>query len=67
MKLRDYMAANGLTAKAFAESVGSTEFAVTKWVRGERRPSESFMARIADVTGGEVMPNDFFDLTKGAA
>lgn len=67
MKLRDYMTSRDLTAKAFAETIGATEFAVTKWLRGERRPSGDLMMRIVDATDGAVTPNDFFDLPERAS
>lgn len=59
MKLAKFMKENRLTDAAFANLVGSTEFAVGKWRRGERTPRRSSMQRILLATAGAVTPNDF--------
>lgn len=63
MTLAEYMKGNRLTDVEFAALVGSTEFAVGKWRRGERTPREAFMRKIMSATGGAVTPNDFIQLS----
>jgi hypothetical protein len=38
---------------------GCTEFAVRKWVSGERTPRPKMQALIMDFTAGAVTPNDW--------
>jgi hypothetical protein len=60
MKIQTYMTANKISPEAMAELVGGvTESGVRKWVYGERIPRPDQLRRIAEVTNGEVMPNDF--------
>lgn len=60
MRLRDYLAAHHLTARSFGETIQVSEFAIGKYVRGERIPRPAIMARISDATDGRVRANDFF-------
>ena len=62
MKLRQYIAEEGVTVGDFAKRVGASEGAVVKWCRGERIPGRDMMHRIARATRGYVRPDDFFDL-----
>jgi transcriptional regulator with XRE-family HTH domain len=60
MKIQAYMTANKISAEAMAELIGGvTESGVRKWVYGERIPRPDQLRRIAEITKGEVMPNDF--------
>ena len=61
MKLQAYLAGKRITHRQFAELVGSTEFAVHKWVTGERIPRPKWMRVIAEKTGGIVTAKDFHD------
>lgn len=59
MKLSLYLKTKQVSIADFAASVGSSPFAVQKWLRGERTPRDVFMRRIMQVTEGAVSPNDF--------
>jgi len=61
MKIAEWLEAENLTNIAFAERVGVSESAVSKWRRGKRLPRDPrVIGRIADVTGGAVTANDIF-------
>ncbi|ORE90498.1 2-oxoglutarate dehydrogenase E1 component [Stappia sp. 22II-S9-Z10] len=60
MKLIDYLARNHLTARAFAPVIGLSVGGISKILSGERHPRRETVSNIARVTGGQVMPNDWF-------
>lgn len=60
--LRKWRVSNGLTLEAAAEQVGTSRQVWSDWERGRRRPSQSLMIEIYTLTGGNVVPNDFYDL-----
>ena len=53
--------------KAFAAEIGVTEPALSRYIRNSQIPTRKIMARIIVVTGGEVTPNDFYDMAPEAA
>ena len=60
MKLSDFMTASGLDDDQMAALLGGcSAHAVKKWRYGERLPRPEQLRRIAEVTDGQVMPNDF--------
>ena len=60
MRLATYLSANQISVEDFASLLGEVSASgVTKWVRGERVPRPDQMRRIAELTGGQVKPNDF--------
>lgn len=61
MKLLDYMKLNGLDDAAFADLVGggATPLAVRKWKYRETNPRIPELARIEEVTRGDVRVRDF--------
>lgn len=60
MKIQAYMTANKISPKQMADLIGGvTESGVRKWVYGERFPRVDQLKRIAEITSGAVMPNDF--------
>lgn len=62
MKLDQYLAINGLTDDAFAQTLGvAHRLTVNRYRRGLRVPRPSIMRRIAEVTGGQVTANDFIE------
>lgn len=63
MQLRRYLKANDISVSAFAAAIGVGDAAVYKYLSGERYPSRRRLERIAQVTGGQVLPNDFYGLT----
>lgn len=62
MTLSDYLNAHGLTLAEFGARIGVKPQSVHRYVRYGRIPEPAVMARIARVTGGDVKPNDFFDI-----
>lgn len=64
MKLGDWIKNAGLTHEELAQRVGCDTSTITRLIprAGKsqlRRPSFELVARIKDVTGGEVTANDF--------
>lgn len=56
------MTENSLTAQGLADRLGSTSVrTVQKWMSGERRPRGEQIRKIAEITGGQVTFNDFFE------
>ena len=49
---------DGLTQEALAQRLGVTQGRIAQIIAGEM-PSMRLAARIAEITGGDVMPNDF--------
>lgn len=62
MTLNEYIKLHEMTGLAFANLVGAQKGLVSKWRRGNVRPSRHYYQKIYEVTGGRVTPNDFFDL-----
>ncbi len=59
MRLKDYLHQNQISYEAFAESIGYSYGGVLKWIRGDRFPRPSVIARISEATNGAVTANDF--------
>ncbi|QRM44004.1 helix-turn-helix transcriptional regulator [Rhizobium sp. BG4] len=67
MKLAHYMAENHLTPEELAAIVGTVSVSgARKWMNGERVPRPEQMRKIAEVTKGEVCPNDFILISEAA-
>jgi len=62
MKLAAWMDSNNITDARFGEAIGVARQAVHRYRTGERIPDKALMKRINEATGGEVSPNDFYDL-----
>ncbi|MEM9046722.1 MAG: helix-turn-helix transcriptional regulator [Pseudomonadota bacterium] len=60
-KLSDWLKANNITQKRFAEIIGANQAAVSRYCQ-DRVPDRDRMAKIHSATNGEVTANDFFDL-----
>jgi hypothetical protein len=58
MTLNDFMEKNGVTCASLADQLGVTRQAVYFWLTFQRTPSARYMAQIARITDGAVMPND---------
>jgi transcriptional regulator with XRE-family HTH domain len=56
--LRAYRARHGLSQTQLAERLNTTKVTVSRIETGDRAASAALLKRIAEVTGGEVMPND---------
>ncbi len=63
MKLADFMKSRDLSPEAFALKIGDVSASgVRKWIAEERVPRKDQIERIAVITDGLVMPNDFFSV-----
>ena len=60
MKLKIWMAIEGLTGVELAEKLGVTDGAVSRWTAGDRIPRPDQMKEIIKVTKGKVQPQDFY-------
>jgi len=58
-KLREWRKERGLSAKAFADLVGSSDASIIRLENGTQTPSFDLLKRIHEATGGAVTPNDF--------
>ena len=59
MKLDEYMLDAGHDDRSFAELVGVSREAVSRWRRGKRRPEGMNLVKVIRVTSGKVTANDF--------
>ncbi|MGL4196658.1 MAG: helix-turn-helix domain-containing protein [Allorhizobium sp.] len=67
MKLGTYIKTEGKTAEDMAQAIGDVSVSgLRKWIAGERVPRPDQMRRIVEVTGGKVLPNDFYDIPEAA-
>lgn len=62
MDLKTYLAETGQTNTAFAELIGVSPMAVSRYVRRERRPRDEVLIKIREVTNGRITPNDFYGM-----
>ena len=62
MTLEKYLKSEGIRATHFAPKIGVSPSAVTRLINGQREPSAEVIRRIAEVTGGKVMPNDMIPI-----
>ena len=67
MTLKAYMVEKGLRDEDFAALAGCDRTTIYRIRTKGQRPSPSLMAKIAEVTGGLVQPNDFYGLSGLAA
>ena len=61
MRLADYRQRHGLTLAQMAKLLKVNEGTVSRYENG-RVPESRVMTRILRVCGGEVQPNDFYDV-----
>ena len=59
MKLSTYMRLRGYRDRHMAELIGLERSTVSRLRRDDCRPSWEVMERLAALTDGEVLPNDF--------
>jgi transcriptional regulator with XRE-family HTH domain len=62
MKLRAWLEKEGLSATEFGRRLNKPQPTIARYASGDRIPEPPVMAQIAEMTRGEVMPNDFYDL-----
>lgn len=61
MKLEERIRQLGLTQLEYGKRIDSSQQAVARYCKG-RIPSRAVMTRIYYESGGQVTPNDFYDL-----
>jgi predicted transcriptional regulator len=61
MKLADYLAANKISQTDFAQSIGASQVAVSRYAAGRRTPRKDHLLKIREVTDGAVSANDFLE------
>ncbi|SHE66727.1 Helix-turn-helix [Kaistia soli DSM 19436] len=66
MKLSTYLEDNKLTHSAFAERIGVSQGAVTRYANGARLPRPAVMACIRQATAGAVTYRDFLEEPEAA-
>jgi predicted transcriptional regulator len=66
MTLADYLAAKKISQAEFAQSIGVSQVAVSRYVSGQRMPRKNWLLKIRQVTGGLVTGNDFLEITEAA-
>lgn len=62
MKLQEYLEHKKKKIADMARDFGVAHCVVRVWVTGERIPTPENMQKIFAYTGGEVTPNDFFNI-----
>lgn len=67
MKLTDWLAKENLSHAAFAERIGVSQAAVTRYARGARFPHRGVLSRIKEATNGAVTFVDFLEVQEAAA
>jgi transcriptional regulator with XRE-family HTH domain len=67
MTLKEYRALHKLTVLAFSRQLGVRHSTVLRWEDGSVKPSTKLIARIREITGGAIMPNDLYPDTKSLA
>ena len=66
MTLDQYLADNGITSVAFAETLGVDQSSVHRMRKAGQVPSREIMARIFEETKGAVRADDFFGMGNAA-
>ena len=66
MKLASYLARHGISHRAFAALIGTSQVAVSRYASGQRMPRREILRTIVEATDGEVSASDSLDPTPGA-
>ena len=62
MKLQKFLQKKNKRPADMARDLGLKHCVVLRWVKGLRVPTPENMQKIFAYTGGEVTPNDFFNI-----
>lgn len=63
MTLDEWLKKEERTRAWFARKIGTPVSTVNRIIWEKRSPTHAVMEKIIQATGGEVLPNDFFDLS----
>jgi len=66
-KLREFRIAKGLSQQDLAASVGVKKAAISRIEKGQRVPSMGLVARLVEVSAGELSADDFMPETASQA
>lgn len=61
MTLADYLNQHSINDDDFAAKIGRDRSSVFRLRKGSHKPPPDLMQKIAEVTDGAVLPNDWFD------
>ncbi len=64
MTISEYLIHRDIKAAQFAIMLQTSKASVSKWINGTSVPNAAMLAKIHEVTDGDVTPNDFFDFTR---
>jgi transcriptional regulator with XRE-family HTH domain len=67
MKLTDYRKSRGMTVAALARDLGKPHETIRRWENGDAVPRKREVERIFAWSGGEVRPEDWYELPGKAA
>lgn len=65
MTFEEWMSEKGLSGRKIATQLGIDDSTVSRYRKGLRRPGIRLIRKIAAMTEGAVMPNDWFPLLAG--
>lgn len=60
MQITDWLTKNDISDADFAAQIGVTRQALWRYKSGDRIPRRGILTKIQEVTGGQVLPADFF-------
>ena len=63
MKLREWLDKRGMTAKELAAQIAVSPAMITRITKGQV-PRPDVMTKLAEVTEGQVRPDDFYELPR---
>ena len=66
MRLDNWLKKENRTKAWFAHRIGVPPSTIARIIAERRSPTHAVMEKIIQATCGEVLPNDFFDLSKVA-
>ena len=64
MRLEEWLKKERGRQVTLARDIGVPVSTIQRIVKERRSPTHNIMEKIIRATGGEVMPNDFFDLSR---
>lgn len=65
MQLAEYLKSQGISDDDFGQMIGVTRQAVHRYKTFDRFPERPVLAKIFEITGGAVAPNDFLQTSEG--
>lgn len=61
MRLKQYLDANGISQAAFARMIGTSQVTVSRYIKGQRFPHPTTIAKIFKATKGKVSVRDWYE------